>query len=132
VFVSGVACPFVQEALLRYLALTFAAAGVLLLATNARAVSKGVPRPALIAKISKQVFGPRWKTAACIAHYESTNGAHLVNGVNLGPWQINVRAHPWVNARRLLTDWRYSARVAYRISNGGRDWSAWTTWRFCA
>jgi hypothetical protein len=70
--------------------------------------------------------------ARCIAHYESTDGAHLYNGPNLGPWQINVTAHPWVNPRRVVTDWWYSARVAYRISAGGRDWSAWSTIDGCA
>jgi hypothetical protein len=33
--------------------------------------------------------------------------------------------------RRLLTDWLYAARVAYRISGGGRDWSPWTTHARC-
>jgi hypothetical protein len=91
----------------------------------------GTPRSALIERISRQVFGPHWRIAACIAHYESTDGAHLVNGPNLGPWQVNVAAHPWANPRRLVSDWRYSARVAYRISHGGRDWSAWTTAPLC-
>ena len=131
VFAPAVALSFVEGDVLRYLAIILAAASVLLLTTTARGATAGVPQPALIARISKQVFGPRWTTAACIAHYESTDGAHLVNGPNLGPWQVNVAAHRWVNARRLLTDWWYSARVAYRISNGGRDWSAWSTRGLC-
>ena len=90
------------------------------------------PQPERIAAISHQVFGSRWSAAACIAHYESTDGAHLVNGVNRGPWQVSISAHLWVNAQRLVTDWTYSARVTYRISNGGRDGSAWrTTSRLC-
>ena len=131
VFAPAVALSFVEGDVLRYLAIILAAASVLLLTTTARAAMQGRPQPALIARISKQVFGPRWKTAACIAHYESTAGASLVNGPNLGPWQINVAAHPWANARRLLTDWWYAARVAFRISRGGRDWSAWSTRGLC-
>lgn len=127
VITAGAALYLVEGDVLRYLALIIAAAAVLLLTTNAHAAAAGRPQPALIARISKQVFGPRWRVAACIAHYESTDGAHLYNGPNLGPWQINVAAHPWVNAWRVVTDWWYSARVAYRISDGGRDWSAWST-----
>lgn len=130
VIVAGAALYLDQEAILRHLIL-IAAAFVLLLSSNALAASAGRPQPVLIAKISKQVFGPRWRTAACIAHYESTDGAHLVNGSNLGPWQVNVLAHPWASARRLVSDWWYAARVAFRISKGGRDWSAWSTRGLC-
>ena len=131
VIAPAVALPLVEGDILRTLAL-IAAASVLLLTTNgAIAATAGRPQPALIARISKQIFGPRWRTAACIAHYESTDGAHLTNGANLGPWQVNVSAHPWVNASRLVTDWLYAARVAYRISDGGRDWSAWSTRSLC-
>jgi hypothetical protein len=92
----------------------------------------GRPQPARIRAVSQQVFdASHWRTAACIAHYESTDGAHLYNGTSLGPWQINVPYHPWVNKRRVVSDWLYAARVAYRISSGGRDWSAWTTHQRC-
>lgn len=130
VITAGAATYLDQEAILRHLIL-IAAAFVLLLSSNALAASAGRPQPVLIAKISKQVFGPRWRTAACIAHFESTDGAHLVNGTNLGPWQVNEQAHPWVNARRELVDWLYAAKVAFRLSNGGRDWSRWTTAGLC-
>lgn len=131
VFMAGAAPHLVEGDVLRYLALIIAAAGVLLLTTNSHAATQGRPQPALIARISKQVFGPRWRVAACIAHYESTDGAHLYNGSNLGPWQVNVAAHRWVNARRVVADWWYAARVAFRISSGGRDWSPWSTRRLC-
>lgn len=101
---------------------------MLLLSTPARA---GSPQPRRIAKISRAVFGARGRVAACIAHFESTDGAHLFNGPNVGPWQISVVAHPWADAHRLATDWWYSARVAYRVSSGGRDWSSWSTRRLC-
>jgi hypothetical protein len=79
------------------------------------------------------VFGGRWQSAACIAHYESTDGAHTVNGTSLSPWQINVTAHPWVNAYRVLRDWLYAARVAWKLSAHGTVWShAWrNTSRLC-
>jgi hypothetical protein len=83
------------------------------------------PQPARLAHVSQQVFGARARDAECIAHYESTDGAHLVNGVDLGPWQVDVRAHGWVDRNRILTDWLYAARVAYRISKRGTDWSPW-------
>ena len=79
-----------------------------------------------LAQAARTVFGARAAVALCIAHYESTDGRYLYNGVNLGPWQINVAAHPWVDRKRVVSDWLYSARVAYRISNGGRDWSPWS------
>lgn len=97
--------------------------------TTARAAGK--PQPALIARISRQVFGSRWRVAACIAHYESTDGARLYNGVNLGPWQINVQAHPWVNRSRVVSDWLYAAQCALRISQGGHDWGPWGTHSLC-
>ena len=90
--------------------------------------NSGRPQPQLIATISRRVFGPRWQAASCIAHFESTDGAHDVNGTSLSPWQIDVHAHPWVNAYRVLRDWTYAARVAYRLSSGGTHWSsAWVT-----
>lgn len=91
----------------------------------------GAPNPQLLAKISQKVFGSHWRVAACIAHYESTDGAKLYNGVNLGPWQISVTAHPWVDRRRVVNDWWYSARAAFKISSGGKNWSAWTTHSDC-
>jgi hypothetical protein len=83
------------------------------------------------ALVSREVFGGRWKSAVCIARQESRFTLRARNGVNLGPWQINATAHPWVNRWLLTHSWWYSARVAYRISAGGADWSAWTTHRLC-
>lgn len=97
----------------------------------AQAWEASAPQAARIAQISRVVFGDRWRVAACIAHYESTDGAHLFNGSNLGPWQINVDAHTWVNRKKVVHDWTYPARVAYRISGGGRNWRPWTTHRLC-
>lgn len=70
--------------------------------------------------------------AECIAHFESTDGAWLVNGPNLGPWQDSVDAHRF-DARRILWDWWYAARVTRAIAWTGRswDWSPWSTHGDC-
>jgi hypothetical protein len=83
------------------------------------------------AAITKHIFGARWRTAWCISLYESHHYLHARNGANLGPWQVNVPAHPWADPWRLTHSWWYSARAAYRISGAGRDWSAWTTHGLC-
>ena len=77
------------------------------------------------------MFGARWSTAWCIAYDESRRTLVARNGSNLGPWQINVTAHPWVKPWLLTHSWIYSAKVAYRISHGGTDWSAWPTASLC-
>ena len=100
----------------------------LVLASSAFA---GTPDPHRAAQVAKRVFGKRWRKAACISWHESRDELGARNGANLGPYQINVIAHPWANRYRLTHSWRYSARVAYRISSGGRDWSAWTTAGAC-
>ena len=81
--------------------------------------------------VTRRVFGARWGTAWCIAYYESRHRLAARNGVNLGPWQINTTAHPWTNGYLLTHSWRYSARVAYRISHHGTNWTPWTTHRLC-
>lgn len=43
-----------------------------------------------------------------------------------GPFQVNIYAHPWADAGRLLTDWAYASwagRVVW-LRAGGR-WSPW-------
>lgn len=81
---------------------------------------------------AKRVFGKHWRKAACIAWQESRDELTARNGESvLGPWQINTRAHPWVNRRLLTRSWTYSAAVAYVISEGGRDWSQWSTAGLC-
>lgn len=81
--------------------------------------------------ITRRVFGPHWRTAWCISFYESRHELAARNGPNLGPWQINVAAHSWASAYWLTHSWLYSARAAYRISHGGRDWGPWTTEGLC-
>ena len=81
--------------------------------------------------MTRKVFGGRARAAWCIAYYESRHQLHARNGANLGPWQINTTAHPWVHPWLLTHSWRYSARVAYRISRHGTDWQPWTTASRC-
>jgi hypothetical protein len=108
--------------------LAISAAALALVTADADA---GTPQPRLIARISRVVFGPHARTAACVAHYESTDGAWLYNGPNLGPWQVSIAAHRWVDRRRVVVDWWYAARVAYVISARGRDWSPWAVHARC-
>lgn len=44
-----------------------------------------------------------------------------------GLWQINLDAHPQYNGTQIL-DPLANAQAAYAISNGGSDFSPWSTW----
>jgi len=82
-------------------------------------------------EITTRVFGGRASVAWCISYYESRHRLNARNGANLGPWQINVVAHPWASPYLLLHSWWYNARAARRISSGGYNWSPWATHRLC-
>jgi hypothetical protein len=74
----------------------------------------------------RAVFGANSQKALCIMAAES-GGRKVYNGTCCyGPFQINAQAHG-LDPQRLLNDEDYNLQTAYRISNGGRDWSAWTT-----
>lgn len=45
----------------------------------------------------------------------------------VGPWQINVLAHPNVSPECAM-ELGCAARAAARISSYGRNWSAWSTY----
>jgi hypothetical protein len=47
---------------------------------------------------------------------------------SVGPWQINLLAHPWVSAACAMA-LACAAHAAAVISEGGRSWWAWTTYR---
>src|SRR5215471_8008015 len=57
--------------------------------------------------VTRRVFGQRWHVAWCISFYESRHRLSATNGQNLGPWQVNVSAHPWANRYLLTHSWRY-------------------------
>ena len=61
----------------------------------------------------------------CVAHTESRYELAATNGVNVGPWQVNLLAHSWVNGRRIRSSWHYAAAVAWHLSGYGTDYSAW-------
>ncbi len=77
------------------------------------------------------MFHSHARVAYCIAQHESTLDPHAVSpgGGNYGLWQIN-KVHRWVDWSRIY-DPVYNARCAFRISHGGRDWSAWATHGEC-
>lgn len=96
----------------------------------------------------KHVFGDSAK-ARCIARHESSNrptATHVnANGtVDRGLYQINSiwigkvvsyygpGRDVWVRVRfgRIFNP-LWNAMYAYAISNGGRDWSPWTTSGYC-
>ncbi len=75
-------------------------------------------------------FGKYATTALCIARAES-GLRNVYNGsCCYGVFQIHASAHN-LPAQRLLTDVDYNINQAYRISGGGRNWSAWTTHGGC-
>lgn len=77
--------------------------------------------------------GPSQAIAVAVSLAE--DGARALHAVGLngdgsrdrGPWQINDRAHPDV-PDGCAFDLDCAAAAAYRISDGGRDWSPWTTY----
>lgn len=78
----------------------------------------------------RAVFGANAQKALCIAEHES-GFRNVYNGsCCYGVFQIHAAAHN-LPADRLLNDVDYNLAQAYRISSGGRNWSAWTTNGFC-
>lgn len=83
--------------------------------------------------------GPRSTAAlaAAIAAAESKRGAEPygdrglggVGFTSFGPWQIHTPAHPQYDPHRLVTDLNYSAKAAVEVSNGGRNFEPWTTFK---
>jgi hypothetical protein len=73
------------------------------------------------------------QVALAVAAAESGNFTDLIGdeslGGSYGPWQVHHPSHPEYNIRRLQTDWTYAAKAAYAISDGGRNWAPWTTYR---
>lgn len=79
------------------------------------------PRAAIV-----KVFGRHAKQALAVARCESRFDPRAVGDAGeRGIFQIHPVHFGWVNERRL---WQplYNARVAYRLSKGGRDWHHWT------
>lgn len=98
-----------------------AIAVLLLLASAAEAVSP-TPRAAIC-----QTFRP-CSPALHVARCESHLDRFAVGSAGeRGLFQIHPVHFGWAKPRRLFES-LYNARVAFRLSRGGRDWSAWS-WR---
>jgi len=70
--------------------------------------------------------------AAAVAMAESRGDTGAVGdeayGYSLGLWQVNLPAHPQYEPQRLF-EADYNARAALAISQGGKNWQPWTTYR---
>jgi Lysozyme like domain len=73
---------------------------------------------------------PGAAVGAAVAEAESGGSSTAVGdyGTSYGPWQIHLPDHPDVTIA-CAEDLACAAQVAARISSGGTDWSAWTTYR---
>jgi hypothetical protein len=69
------------------------------------------------------------RTALAVGGAESVDYTQFVgdHGSSFGPWQVHIPAHPEFNGPRMIHDWTYGAKAAYKISDGGRNWGPWTT-----
>ena len=76
-------------------------------------------------------FGRYSPAAVSVAYCESRLHPAAIGGNNVGLFQINYDAHHLVGERwpafvRRFTDVGRNVAYAFNLSNGGRDWSAWT------
>lgn len=81
---------------------------------------------ALALRVSRVVFGVHSATAFCIAGYETgrTYSPFARSSTDdHGEWQIHNGLR--IYGRRIYDIW-FNARIAYKMSRGGRDWSRWT------
>jgi hypothetical protein len=78
-------------------------------------------------RVILRVFGPRHGPAAVrVAWCESRLDRRALGAAGeRGLFQIHPVHFGWVDERRLWEP-RYNARIALRLSRGGRDWSPWT------
>jgi hypothetical protein len=99
----------------------------------------------------KQIFGSKWTIAFAVAQSECNSSRRewpvCVNSWakerSIGPFQINIaqdngngtKVHwdkiPGSNLKEkelYLADWRNNVLVAYRVSDGGRNWNPWTAY----
>ncbi len=82
-------------------------------------------------KVSQAVFGSYASTAFCVAGWETghTYNPYAVSKTDdHGEWQIHRGLETY--GPRIYNIW-FNARVAYRMSRGGRNWAPWTTRRYC-
>lgn len=114
----------------RTLAITFCV--VLLIAVVAScADAQAAPRSHHYRSIVCKVFGPNCAAAWRVVSCESHGSRWAWSGADAGLFQANYPAHhapgesvASFRARHARVWWH--VRWAYRLSHGGRDWSAWT------
>lgn len=85
---------------------------------------------AQIASVAKSAGfrGDGLTIAVSIAIAESSGRTDVVNSLGcVGLWQIRQSAHPEYSTAQ-LKDPVTNARAAFKISSGGTDWGAWTTY----
>ena len=80
----------------------------------------------------KYVFGDRWELAYAVMMSESRGKATAKNvnaggSIDYGYFQFNDYWHPEVSYKCAI-DVKCSVKEAYRVSNGGKDWSQWYGW----
>lgn len=98
---------------------------------QALAASVGFPDPSLAAAVAMAESGgnpcaqgdPNIGVHSCIA----PNGT----STSFGLWQVNTTYNPQFDAKSLLNP-QYNAQAALAISNGGKVWTPWTTYRIGA
>lgn len=92
--------------------------------------ASAAPSKAVAWQVSEKVFGSHAGVAFCIAGWETgfTYSPTAVSPTNdHGLWQIHDGLRMY--GRAIYNVW-FNARIAYRMSHHGTDWSAWTThWR---
>lgn len=85
--------------------------------------------PGQIKRIIRDQFGSRSVKAISVARCE-TGGTFDNHAIGRAGERSIFQIHPvhfgWANPRRLYNDPAYATRIAYRLSRGGTDWSAWS------
>lgn len=87
------------------------------------AASLGFPDPTTAAAVAMAESAGDPNATNIVTHPAPGNGPER----SFGLWQVNTLAWPAYDETSLL-DPTYNARAAYAISNGGRDWSPWSTY----
>ena len=76
--------------------------------------------------VIRRTFGDHWRVALKVARCESELDTRNVSPTaDYGAFQINRPAHPDAFAHNMFHA-VWNARYAFRLSDGGRHWQAWT------
>lgn len=110
---------------MKLVAAIFAAASLVF--AHHHAHSPYTPNPGAARYWVARYFGHGWQARLmlCVAYTESRYELAATNGDNVGPWQVNLQAHPWVNGSKIRRSWRYATAVAWHLSGYGTNFHAW-------